>query len=139
MNPVYMNRQLSRTAGHSEQQMAKSGDGEGRSESRRLTAMISLRLDPVEKKRFEEAAASGGFQSLSNWALDRLRNAEGMRARLVVLGKLGRLGVEIHALAQHDLQKNPVGVRRTLEGMQATIVSLQRALMEVRDDREGDL
>ena len=138
MNPVYMDRQLFRTAGPSKKQMAKSGDGEGRSESRRLTAMISLRLDPAEKKRFEDAARRGGFPGLSNWALDRLRNAEGMRARLIMLGKLGRLGAEIHALAQHDFQKNPMGVRRTLEGMQAKIVSLQRALMEVRDDREGD-
>ena len=66
--------------------MAIAGDGTPRSERRRLTATLSLRLGDAEKRRFAAAAKRSGSPSLAAWALDRMRNAgdAGLRERRII-------------------------------------------------------
>ncbi len=120
--------------------MAQTGDGAPRSGSRKLNAMISLRLDPREKRRFEDAARREGFPSLAAWILDRCRcdSAPGPWQRRILVGQLGRIGAELSAL------KHLAGADRTdqviahLSGIAARIAGLQRDIMNGGDHAGED-
>lgn len=74
-----------RVGGNGVVAVAKAGDGGTRSEKRRLTATITIRVTDREKQEFEESARRCGFQSLAAWALDRMRSVSdaGLRERRV--------------------------------------------------------
>lgn len=112
--------------------MAQAGDGARRSEQRRLGAMISLRLDPREKRRFEDAARREGFPSLAAWILDRCRceNGPGPWQRRILVGQLGGIGAELSALTHLAGADRTDQVIAHLSGIAARIAGLQRDIMK---------
>lgn len=112
--------------------MAQAGDGAPRSGSRKLNAMISLRLDPREKRRFENAARREGFSSLAAWILDRCRceNGPGQWQRRILVGQLGRIGAELSAMAPLDRADRTDQVIAHLSNIAAQITGLQRDIMK---------
>jgi hypothetical protein len=121
--------------------MAKVGDGNPRSERRRLTATLSLRLGDAEKRRFEAAAKRGGHPSLAAWALDRMRQAgdAGLRDRRVLCGKLGMLGARLEDLARTSATRSPDALQHDLRVLGKAIVTMQNQIMKgAADAGEGD-
>lgn len=122
--------------------MAKPGDGAARSETRRLTATISLRLDADEKLRLSAVARRSHFPSLSAWIFDRLRNENegdiGIRRRRILCGHLGQIGAQINALARGDATADQDGLQDILHSIGKDIASLQRKIMGNDDVGEGD-
>lgn len=116
--------------------MVKAGDGARRSDSRRLGTMISLRLSPDEKLRFEALAKAGGYPSLAAWILDRLRDNTGigLHHRRLLVGLLGRLGADIASHAREA----PEDARGLLLRLSSRIASLQRGIMERYGDAGED-
>ena len=121
--------------------MAIAGDGTPRSERRRLTATLSLRLGDAEKRRFAVAAKRSGSPSLAAWALDRMRNAgdAGLRERRIICGALGTLGAHLETLAQDSATRSAEDRRRDLQVLGGLVLRLQRQIMEGEDNAgEGD-
>jgi len=120
--------------------MAKPGDGAARSETRRLTATISLRVDADEKLRLAAMAQRSAFPSMSAWIFDRLRNGNvddiGMRQRRILCGHLGQIGAQLNALARGDGTTDPDRLRHLLHRIGTDIASLQRLLMD--DNHAGE-
>lgn len=110
--------------------MARTGDGERRSERRGLTATLCLRLSTDEKRRLEQRASDGGYPSLSAWALDRLRqDGMGMRERRVAAGRLGQ-----HAAQLASLTGKGRDMRGELQHLQAEVLEMQRQILRGNAD-----
>ena len=118
--------------------MARRGDGAARSETRRLTATISLRVDADEKLRLAAVARRSHFPSLSAWIFDRLRKGDGIgtRQRRILCGHLGQIGAHLNALARGDVTTDPDRLRHLLHRIGTDIASLQRLLMD--DNHAGE-
>jgi hypothetical protein len=120
--------------------MAKPGDGAARSETRKLTATISLRIAADEKLRLEAIARRSHFPSLSAWIFDQLRKGHGsdigMRQRRILCGHLGQIGAQLNALARGDVTTDPDHLQHLLHRIGTDIASLQRLLMD--DDHAGE-
>ena len=115
--------------------MARTGDGERRSNSRRLTATLCLRLSSDEKQHLEQRASDGGYPSLSAWALDRLRqDGMGMRERRVAAGRLGQHAAQLASLVRTGKGREGRDVRGELQKLQADVLEMQRHILRGNAD-----
>jgi len=115
--------------------MAHAGDGERRSERRRLTATVSLRMSIEDKRALEAGAATSGCPSLSAWALDRLQqDGVGARERRVICGLLARHGAHLSALLRDGKGRNGRDPRSEIQQLAVDVLELQRQVMRGRAD-----
>ncbi|MGL4591195.1 MAG: hypothetical protein ACRCVZ_05090 [Aestuariivirga sp.] len=117
--------------------MSIVGDGKKRSNKRRLTELVSLRMDAAEKVRLTQAARRDGYTSLSAWILDRVRAPKGRGARsdLTMSGKIGVIGAHISRLPSLS-EQDRIDVAKKIN---AALVAIQKELAgEVGNDRQED-
>lgn len=115
--------------------MAQAGDGARRSERRRLTATVSLRMSVEDKRALEARAATSGYPSLSAWALERLQqDGAGARERRVVCGLLAQHGAWLSALLRDGEGRNGRDPRSEIRQLAADVLELQRQVMRGRAD-----
>lgn len=115
--------------------MAQAGDGERRSDKRRLTATVSLRMSIEDKRALEARAATSGYPSLSAWALDRLQqDGFGARERRVICGLLARHGAHLSALLRDGKGRGGCDPRSEIRQLAADVLKLQSQVMRGRTD-----
>ena len=113
--------------------MARAGDGDARSNMRRLTETVSLRMDAETKARLALAAKAAGHRSLSAWAMERMLDNHGdlgRRSRAVASGRLGQIGARVMRLLEGCPATDDALLRAELARISAAIVALQRDLLE---------
>ena len=121
--------------------MAKKGDGGERSDSRRLSELIYLRTDCVEKEKFKKTAERNNFSNLSSWAMDRLRCDRGMslRERRVLSGRLAQLMAPLRKLERDGGAASLDILRNLNRSIDAEIIAIQKHIMKGDSDAcEGD-
>lgn len=115
--------------------MAQAGDGERRSDKRRLTATVSLRMSVEDKRALEARAMESGYPSLSAWVIDRLQqDGTGARERRVICGSLARHGAHLSALLRDGNGRGGRDARSEIRQLAADVLELQRQVMRGRAD-----
>ncbi|GGH62873.1 hypothetical protein GVY41_18905 [Frigidibacter albus] len=115
--------------------MAHAGDGERRSERRRRTVTVSLRMSVEDKRALETRAVESGYPNLSAWALDRLwQDGVGARERRVIYGLLGRHGARLSALLRNGRGRGGCDPRSEIRQLAADVLELQSHVMRGQAD-----
>lgn len=86
--------------------MAQAGDGQVRSENRKLMQVISIRVDDATKAALTREArrkgyANAGAMLRARFAEDHHRHSIDPRERLILSGHLGWIGGRIVTLSSH--------------------------------------
>ncbi len=121
--------------------MAKAGDGNARSNSRRRSETVSLRMDQAEKDQLQKAAARDGYKTLSGWIFDRLRSDGGMglRDRKIIIGMLGMQIEPLRRLVREGASASPDVLKDLLQAIDADAVVIQKLILKGgKSAGEGD-
>ena len=115
--------------------MARAGDGKPRSNRRRATALVSLRLTPPAKADLQRRASAAGYSRLAPWIHDRLRGPAGSDPRrdIVISGKIGQIGGVLSDLARNCDGLPPEDIRQTLHTLGKALAHVQMLLLERKD------
>ena len=107
--------------------MARAGDGQPRSNRRRATATVSLRLPPEAKTALSLQAKAEGYPALAPWIRDRLRGPAGSTVKrdILLAGKIGQIGGVLGNLAESQ----PEDIRPLLHALNDALAHVQKILL----------
>lgn len=113
--------------------MVNAYDKQSRSERRRLTETISIRCSDRDKARFKIRAKQQGYDSLSAWIKDLMRNPDAFnpRTRKMVCGRLGQIAHNVDDIGRFPCA---VDIVEQVISVMDDLVRLQRQLMGGDDD-----
>ncbi|WP_158644692.1 plasmid mobilization protein [Paracoccus jeotgali] len=123
--------------------MARAGDGQPRSNRRRSTAMISLRVTERERATARRLAEAQGYDSVSAWIRDRVLHGDATpQAQARVVGSLGRIGGWLNEAAQALEAAGAAPEAQLYRGRSGEVAAMQRRFLGqdaelIEDDDAG--